>query len=70
MKNGRRSDSNDEFLAAARRAFKRVARQLIVENRRLGLPLVFGKAGRVRLVEPSSIRTSLPAEARAKEDAR
>ena len=68
MKNGRRNDSNAEFLAAARRAFKRVARRLVLENRRLGLPLVFGKNGRVLLVKPSSARLSLSAEVRAKAD--
>ena len=37
-----KNTADDEFLAAARRAFKRVARQLRSENRRLKLPLIFG----------------------------
>ncbi len=43
---------NETFgLASARRAFARVARQLRAENRRLGLPLIAVKNGRVRLVD-------------------
>lgn len=49
-KNGRENGTEDEFLAAARRAFKRVARQLRLENARLGLPLISAKNGRVRLI--------------------
>ena len=42
--------AEDEFLAGARRAFKRVARRLRIENRRLGLPLITSENGRVRLI--------------------
>jgi len=38
------------FVARAERAFRRVARQLRAENARLGLPLILGKKGQVRLV--------------------
>lgn len=39
-----------EFLAPARRAFRRVARKLRAENARLGLPLVVGIGNRVEYV--------------------
>jgi hypothetical protein len=38
------------FVTRAERAFRRVARQLRAENARLGLPLVLGEKGHVRLV--------------------
>lgn len=44
----------DDFIASARRAFRRVARTLRAENARLGLPLILGKDGRVKLVKPIS----------------
>jgi hypothetical protein len=47
-RNGHRK--KDDFIAPARRAFRRVARQLRAENAKLGLPLVFGENGHVRLV--------------------
>jgi hypothetical protein len=50
--------TDDEFLAAARRAFKRVARQLRLENGRLGLPLIAGKNGRVCLIRSAEFRAS------------
>jgi len=50
MKNGNGHHKKDDFIAPARRAFRRVARQLRAENARLGLPLVFGENGKVRLV--------------------
>jgi hypothetical protein len=43
---------DDDFLAPARRAFRRVARQLRAENVRLGLPLIVGQGGRVKRVNP------------------
>ena len=49
--------ADDEFLSAARRAFKRVARQLRTENRRLGLPLISATNGRVRLVRLNGARS-------------
>lgn len=50
MKHGHGQNKKDDFIAPARKAFRRVARQLRAENARLGLPLIFGKNGRVRLV--------------------
>ena len=47
-RNGHRK--KDDFIAPARRAFRRAARRLRAENAKLGLPLVFGDKGRVRLV--------------------
>ena len=38
------------FVARAERAVRRVARQLRAENARLGLPLILGEKGHVRLV--------------------
>jgi hypothetical protein len=57
-KTGRKNGSDDEFIAAARRAFKRVARQLRIENRRLGLPLISAKNGRVRFVPLDGSRSA------------
>jgi hypothetical protein len=50
MKDGNGHHKKDDFIAPAKRAFRRVARQLRAENARLGLPLVFGENGKVRLV--------------------
>jgi len=50
MKRGNGHHRKDDFIAPARRAFRRVARQLRADNARLGLPLVFGQNGKVRLV--------------------
>jgi hypothetical protein len=50
MKRNRKQTKEDDFIAPAERAFRRVARQLRAENAKLGLPLVFGENGRVRLV--------------------
>ena len=44
------NSKDDDFIAPARRAFRRVARQLRAEHARLGLPLVIGEKGKVRLV--------------------
>jgi hypothetical protein len=52
MKNG--NGKKDDFIAPARRAFRRVARQLRAENARLGLPLILGEKGQVRLVRARS----------------
>ncbi len=40
----------DDFITPAERAFRRVAQQLRAEHAKLGLPLVVGENGRVRLV--------------------
>ncbi len=48
--NTRTRNPDDEFIAGARRAFKRVARRLRIENGRLGLPLITAETGRVRLI--------------------
>jgi hypothetical protein len=50
MKNGNSYHKKDDFIAPARRAFRRVARQLRAENARLGLPLILGEKDHVRLV--------------------
>jgi len=50
MKNGNGHHKEDDFIAPARRAFRRVARQIRSEHAKLGLPLVFGDKGKVRLV--------------------
>jgi hypothetical protein len=50
MKHSHGQIMKDDFIALARKAFRRVARQLRAENARLGLPLIFGKNGRVHLV--------------------
>jgi hypothetical protein len=45
-----RHHKKDDFIAPARRAFRRVARQVRAENAKLGLPLVLGDNGHLRLV--------------------
>jgi hypothetical protein len=50
MKHGNGHSKKDDFIAPARRAFRRVARQVRAENARLGLPLILGEKNRVRLV--------------------
>lgn len=47
MRNGRKSPRNDDFIACARRALRRAARKAREENRRLGLPLIVWKNGKV-----------------------
>lgn len=50
MKNGNgHSKKKDDFIAPARRAFRRVARQVREENSRLGLPLILGDKNHARL---------------------
>jgi hypothetical protein len=46
----RKANKAPAFVARAERAFRRVARQLRAENARLGLPLVLGEKGQVRLI--------------------
>ena len=50
MKTGNRHQKKDDFIAPARRAFRRADRRLRAENAKLGLPLVLGEKGHVRLV--------------------
>ncbi|HEX4341807.1 MAG TPA: hypothetical protein VH255_00350 [Verrucomicrobiae bacterium] len=50
MKNKTSHCKPDDFVARAERAFRRVARQPRAEHARLGLPLVFGDGGKVKLV--------------------
>jgi hypothetical protein len=50
MRNGNGHSAMDDFIASARRAFRRVARQVRLENARLGLPLILGEENRVRRV--------------------
>ena len=56
MKKARKNPPKEDFIAPALRAFRRVARNLRAENARLGLPLIDGNHGRVKLVP--SARTS------------
>jgi len=46
--------TENDFILSAKRAFKRVDRQLRAENARLGLPLVQGLHGKLTLVNPST----------------
>jgi len=50
MKNGRKHPTADGFIAPAKRAFRRVARQIRAEHARAGVPLVLGEHGRIKLV--------------------
>jgi len=50
MKNRNGQKKKDDFIAPAKRAFRRVARQIRAEHSKLGLPLVLGDKGHVRLV--------------------
>jgi hypothetical protein len=50
MKNGKCQRKPDDFITPAQRAFRRVAPQLRAEHARLGLPLVLGEKGKVKLV--------------------
>ena len=45
MKTARKPTTQDDFIAPARRAFRRVAKNLRAENGRLGLPLIGGNSG-------------------------
>lgn len=47
MKNGRKTQRTDDFIAPARRALRRAARKVREENRRLGLPLLQWQNGKV-----------------------
>ena len=47
MKNGRKTQHADDFIAPARRALRRAARKVREENRRLGLPLLQWQGGKV-----------------------
>lgn len=57
MKDRKKNRERDAFLAPARRAFRRVARQLRADNARLGLPLIVGENGKIRLVKLKTART-------------
>jgi hypothetical protein len=50
MKNSGGHQKKDDFITPARRAFRRVARQLRAEHAKSGMPLIFGEKGKVRLV--------------------
>ncbi len=47
MSRGRKIKTQDDFIAPARRALRRAARKAREENRRLGLPLIMLKNGRI-----------------------
>ena len=70
MKSKRKTRQREDFIAPAQRAFHRVARRLRAENARLGLPIIVGEKGRVRMVNVNVARPSLSAETGAKPDAR
>lgn len=46
MSAGRGTQRQDDFIAPARRALRRAARNVRAENRRLGLPLITRKNGK------------------------
>jgi len=46
MSIGRKTKLQDDFIAPARRALRRAARKVRVENLRLGLPLIVVKTGK------------------------
>jgi hypothetical protein len=50
MKNSGGHQKKDDFITPARRAFRRIARQLRAEHAKSGMPLIFGEKGKVRLV--------------------
>ena len=56
MKTARKPTTQDDFIAPARRAFRRVARTLRAENGRLGLPLIGSDTGKAKPVR--SVRTA------------
>ncbi len=57
MRNGKKSRERGAFIAPAQRAFRRVARRLRAENARLGLPLIVGENGKIRLVKVQAARS-------------
>ena len=57
MKAKSKHHKEDDFIVSARKAFRRVARQLRLEHAKSGLPLVFGDKGRLRLVYISPLRS-------------
>jgi len=46
MSAGRKTETQDDFIAPARRALRRAARRVRAENLRLGLPLIAVKNGK------------------------
>jgi hypothetical protein len=42
--------ANDDFIAPAKRAFRRVATRVRAENAKLNLPLIIGEKGRLKRV--------------------
>jgi hypothetical protein len=50
MKSRGGHQKKDDFIAPARRPFRRVARQLRAERAKSGMPLILGEKGKVRLV--------------------
>ena len=53
MKNGKQHRKSDDFIAPAKRAFRRVARQIRAEHAQRGLPLVVGEKGHIHFVDVS-----------------
>jgi hypothetical protein len=58
MKRASLSAGQKEFLDAARRSFLRVDKKLRAENAMLGLPLIQGEKGKIKLVSlrPSALK--------------
>ncbi len=49
MRTRRKNHRQDDFIAPARRALRRAARKVREENRRLGLPMITWKNGKIAL---------------------
>ena len=47
MRAKRKTQGRDDFIAPARRALRRAARKVRAENRKLGLPIIVWKNGKV-----------------------
>ena len=56
----KRTSRNDDFIAPAKRAFRRVAARVRAENAKLNLPLIIGEHGRLKRVPGKRTRTSAP----------
>lgn len=56
----KRAAHNDDFIAPAKRAFRRVAVRVRAENAKLNLPLIVGDNGRVKRVRSKQTSTSAP----------
>jgi hypothetical protein len=68
MKRSSLSAGQKEFLDAARRSFLRVDKKLRAENAMLGLPLIQGEKGKIKLVSlrPAAVKKKSVKKAAAK----